>query len=221
MHLRVFKFAAAVALSSAAFAQVSAPPSAVDVPYQVRYTSLVNLPGSNSVVTITNTGATGADLFSGTTASITGSLCANVYAFDPQEELLSCCSCPVTPNGLVTISVQQDILPNLLTPAKPTSMVIKLLASAPIVSGASATCANSSMLAGSPTSPLVPGMLAWGTSLHVGPTALSSPTTETAFSPATLSNGELSRLTQLCRFILANGTGFGQCRSCSAQVPTA
>jgi hypothetical protein len=38
--------------------------------------------------------------------------------------------------------------------------------------------------------------------------------TETPFLPATLSAGEASRLTNLCTFINANGSGFGICRSC-------
>jgi hypothetical protein len=53
------------------------------------------------------------------------------------------------------------------------------------------------------------------------PTAGSFAVTETQFLPATLSTtdprglgGELQRLTQLCTFINANGSGFGICRSC-------
>lgn len=210
MHLRLITLGAALAISMAAAPPVSAPPSAVDVPFQVRYVANLNL--ANSQIFITNSGASGADVFSGTTASITGSICANVYAFNAQEELLSCCSCPVTPNGLVKVSVQQDILPNLLTPETPNSMVIKLVASAPIASGPTATCAQSDILAGSASSLLLPGMLAWGTTTHTGAAGLSS--TETPFSPSTLSTGELTRLTTLCRFITANGSGHGICNSC-------
>lgn len=214
MHLRSLTISAALAFATAAFAQVSAPPSATDVPYQVRYASNVGAAGGDAFIDITNTGASGADIFSGTAASITGSICANVYAFDPQEELVSCCSCPVTPNGLVSLSANADIIPNVLTPAKPTSLVIKLLASAPIGSGPTTTCANSAMFAGSATSPLLPGMQAWGTTVHTAPAGAPPATTETAFLPSTLSTGELTRLTSLCRFVIANGTGFGICNSC-------
>jgi hypothetical protein len=57
-------------------------------------------------------------------------------------------------------------------------------------------------------------MLAWGTTLHATPTAGAYAVTETPFLPATLSAGEASRLTNLCTFINANGSGFGICRSC-------
>jgi hypothetical protein len=57
-------------------------------------------------------------------------------------------------------------------------------------------------------------MLAWGTTVHAAVAAGTFAVTETAFSPATLSAGELNRITQLCTFILANGSGFGVCGSC-------
>jgi hypothetical protein len=57
-------------------------------------------------------------------------------------------------------------------------------------------------------------MLAWGTTLHQNTSTGAYGVTETPFSPATLSAGELTRLTQLCTFINANGSGFGLCKSC-------
>jgi len=57
-------------------------------------------------------------------------------------------------------------------------------------------------------------LLAWGTTLHATPTAGSFAVTETAFSAATLSAGELARISALCGFIQSNGSGFGICRSC-------
>jgi len=57
-------------------------------------------------------------------------------------------------------------------------------------------------------------MLSWGTTIHATPVAASYGVTETPFSTASLSAGELSRVGNLCNFILANGSGFGVCRSC-------
>jgi hypothetical protein len=201
MSLRLLTIATAV-LSTAAFAQ------AVDTPYQIRYASNLNI--GDSVVNISNTGARGADLQAGTTTAITGSICANVYAFSPDEQMVSCCSCPVTPNGLVSLSAQKDLISNTLTPATPTSIVIKLYASVPATG--SNGCNGSAAAPGAAAT----GMVAWGTTLHQN-TSVAAATygvTETSFSPATLSAGELFRLTQLCTFINANGSGFGLCKSC-------
>jgi hypothetical protein len=122
--------------------------------------------------------------------------------------MVSCCSCPVTPNGLVSLSAKSDLISNTLTPATPTSIVIKLYASVPAAgaNGCSTSAANPGAAA--------PGMLAWGTTLHQNTATAAYEVTETPFSPATLSAGELFRLTQLCTFINANGSGFGICKSC-------
>ena len=194
---RLFVFAVIVA--TAAFAQTA------DGPYQVRYASNLNI--GESVINITNTGAIGAGLQSGTSASTTGAICVNVYAFSPDEQMVSCCSCPVTPNGLVSLGAQRDLISNTLTPAVPTSITIKLLATVPV----GGSCNNSA--AAVVANELAPGMAAWGTTLHAG-VGGGYEVTETAFTPATLSAGELFRLGTLCNFILANGSGFGVCRSC-------
>jgi hypothetical protein len=60
-------------------------------------------------------------------------------------------------------------------------------------------------------------MVAWGTTIHSSNTGgVGGPwtVTETPFTPASLSYGELNRLAALCTFINANGSGFGICRSC-------
>jgi hypothetical protein len=206
-HLRAgtLIFAGMAALAVSAYAQ---NPITADSPYQVRYAS--NLTHGDSVINITNTGARGAGLASGTSASITGSICANVYVFDPSEEVVSCCSCPVTPNGLVSLSAQGDLISNPLTRGTPTSVVIKLLATVPV----GGSCTNSALLAGTPT--LAPGMAAWGTTLHANTSAAAGTyaVTETAFTPSTLSAGELARLAYTCGIVANQGSGFGVCASC-------
>jgi hypothetical protein len=205
MHLQYLRnlFLAAIVFSVVAFAQ---PNVTLDSPFQVRYASNLNL--GDSVINITNSGARGAGLQSGTSASVTGAICANVYAFSPDEQMIACCSCPVTPNGLRSLSAQRDLISNTLTPAVPTSIVIKLYASVPV----GGSCTGSAAAPGAGTS----GMVAWGTTLHSTVTPPAAPLygVETPFIPATLSAGELSRLTNLCTFILANGSGFGVCPTC-------
>jgi hypothetical protein len=183
---------AALVSSAALFAQ---NPITADSPYQIRFAS--NLHIGDSVVNLTNSGASG------------GSICVNVYSYTPDEQLSSCCSCMMTPNALTSLSVRQDIASNSLTPIVPTSMVIKLLASVPV---------NSTCNAALP-GPLAVGMLAWGTTLHPLPVTVGTPATTygiegSAFSPATLVYGEQMRMTSLCGFIRANGSGYGICKSC-------
>ena len=203
---------ASFALSVVTFAQ---PPVTVDSPYQIRYVSNLNL--GDSVINITNSGARGAGLAAGTSAGTTGAICVNVYAFSPDEQMISCCSCAVTPNGLVSLSTRRDLVNNTLTPAVPTSIVVKLVASVPVGGSCSGSAAS--------WGPLTQGMLAWGTTVHAGAAAGSAAViTETPFLPATLSGaigstdfvgmGEAARLQSLCTFIQANGSGFGICSSC-------
>jgi hypothetical protein len=173
-----------------------------DEAYQIRYAA--NLDKGESFVDITNVGT-----LSGTDPA--GRICANVYAFDPAEEIISCCACLITPNGLVSLAVNNDIMGNTLTPGRPTSIVIKLLASTPI----GGQCNPSAPTADS----LVRGMRAWGTTIHnLAGSSASLGITETPFLRAELSPTELQKLTSYCGFIQTVGSGFGQCKSCTTQV---
>jgi hypothetical protein len=184
----------ALTLATGAFAQ-PIPGSPADAA-QVRYASNLNI--GDSIINITN---------AGTANTATGGLsniCVNVYTFSPDEQLVSCCACSVTPNALVSLSARSDLISNTLTPAVPTSIVVKL------VSSVQATCNAATVTAGN----LAPGMRAWGTTLHAGLPAGTFVVTETPFETAGLSAGELARITSFCGFIQANGSGFGICRSC-------
>ena len=173
--------------------------------FQISYAA--NLQVGDSVINITNTGANSTVAF----PTQNGNICANAYAFSPDEQLIACCSCPVTPDGLVSLSARNDLISNTLTPGVPTSIVIKLLASA-------GPCNASTV--GTDTNVLVnSGKAAWGTTIHALPVTPGSPpttygVTEIPFTPATLSAAELLRITTLCGFIQTNGSGFGICRSC-------
>jgi hypothetical protein len=160
--------------------------------FQIRYASNLNI--GDSFVDITNAGST-----VDPTTGASSNLCVNVYTFDTQEELISCCACLVTPNGLQSISVQNSLINNPLTPAVPSAVVVKLVASVPV------------------TGVLADGMLAWGTTLHSNTSSTSSyGLTETPFSSSRLTNAELSHITSTCGFIQQNGSTFGICGGCSA-----
>ena len=180
--------------------------------YQLRYAA--NLPLSGSVVNLTNSGAssTSPGLVGGLPQN--GNLCANIYTYSPDEQLVSCCTCLLTPNALAVLSVREDLAGNTLTPSIPSAVVVKLLAS----TGLAGTC-SAPTVTRTGDNRLAPGLLAWGTTIHLLPnTAATAPGTygaaETAFSIGTLSDAELTRMTQLCAFIRANGSGYGICKSC-------
>ncbi len=194
--------AANAAIGAAATAVLLVIPADV---FQVRYAS--NLAIGDSVIDFTNTGAS-------STVALpvqNGNLCVNAYVFSPDEQLISCCSCAVTPNGLQSLSARNDLISNTLTPGVPTSVVVKLLASS------QATCNASTVTPASLA--LAPGLAAWGTTIHPAPVTAGTPAgtfgiTETPFTPATLSPAELTRLTTLCSFNQVNGSGFGICKAC-------
>ncbi len=184
---------AVLAAGAAANTPAGGPPDA----FQVRYASNLNI--GDSFINITNAGTQGG-------FDPAGDICVNVYAFDSEEEMIACCSCPVTPNGLRSLSARNDLIANTLTPAVPTSIIIKLLATTPSGTSCNPSAATAGKLAG--------GMRAWGTTLHALPGSPAYGGTETAFSPAVLSTSELTKLTSECGFIQTDGSGFGICASC-------
>ena len=203
MNIRFIAFAA-LATCVAAFGQVQ------DSPFQVRYAA--NLAIGESVINLTNSGASSTTAF-GPNFAQNGEICANIYAYSPDEQLVSCCSCNVTPNALNSLSVKADLGTNTLTPIIPSALVVKLLATP---GGTACTAATAATVT---VGQLVPGLLAWGTTIHALPDTPGTPATtygvtETAFSNASLSAAELLRMTQLCSFIRANGSGYGICKSC-------
>jgi len=169
--------------------------------YQVRYLS--NLLIGDSYINLTNTGVV--DAF-----DPAGRICVNVYTFDPSEELISCCACPVTPDGLVSLSAKNDLVSNTLTPGVPSSVMVKLLSTLPI----NGTCNASSPSANLNGTNLVKGMKAWATTLHQNTTNGTYTPSDTEFAKSDLSGRELTKLTQYCGFIQANGSTFGICKSC-------
>lgn len=199
---------AALASAVAAFAQTTilAPTQiSSDSPYQFRYASNLNI--GDSVVNISNSGASG------------GTFCVNVYVYDPSENFVSCCSCSVTPNAVVSYSARGDLISNPLSGNPPTSIVIKLLATVPVggscSNSAQAVAAGLNGRGGVPTVVLASGMGAWGTSLHALTTAPGAyAMTETEFKPQPLSTYELNRLGTQCSQAVAQGSGAGICNFC-------
>ena len=174
--------------------------------YQVNYAANLNI--ADGVVNVTNAGGS-AGATAPTSSNTAGDICANVYVYQPNEQLAACCSCLTTPNGLYAWPVifgPSALLTNVAN--KPNSVVIKLVATSP---GTDAATGNPVCDATFQTAPLslVPGLAAWGTHPHRTPTSAIG-ITETVFDKRGLSLGEAMKLQNDCNGL---GTG-GQCPTC-------
>ena len=169
--------------------------------YQVRY--LANLNVADSYVNISNVGTVNGN-------DPAGQLCANIYVFDPNEEPVSCCACPVTPNGLVRLSARDSLVRNPLTFNNPTAAVVKILFTAK-------TAGDACDAGGLPVpvaTTLARGGAAWAWTPHQNTSNNRYELTETEFARSDLSISEYQKLAAVCRFIQTYASGFGLCKGC-------
>jgi hypothetical protein len=154
----------------------------------VSYFSRVNSvnAGIDGTVQLTNPGLT--------------SLCAMVYVFDQNQELNECCGCPISDNGMRTLSLLKDLTANTLTGKKPQAGEIKVVPSDPTQNP------QCDPIASAPTGVI----LAWGMNAQV-----PGATTETEYAMVPLSDGEETILVNLCSFVKQLGGGQGIC-SCGS-----
>jgi hypothetical protein len=117
-----------------------------------------------------------------------GNLYASIYVFDDSEELTECCSCLITPDGLLSESVNKNLTAAPLTGIKPTRGVIK------IISSYLESDVNTNFAPNEPTA----GIRAWAT--HVQKLTSGFAVTETAFADSNLAASEESLLEALCLF---------------------
>ena len=152
--------------------------------YKVNYFAHANVSAPDGTVRITNAGTSGGDV------------CADIYVFDPNQELSECCSCLITPDGLLTLSVDNDLTFNPLTGLFLGTGMIKIISAAPTGGACPA-----------PTAPKpTAGVRAWATHIQAGDV-----TTETPFTDSGLSAAELTRLGRECSAIQLVGSGSGVC----------
>lgn len=156
----------------------------------------------DAIVQITNVGAQ-----IGSKTDPSGNLCAMIYVFDPNQELSECCGCAITPDGLLTLSVDNDLTANPLTGSTLSSGVIKIVSSAP-----------TKWPSCDPTKPVPTiGVRAWGTHIQ-NQFETTNFETETEFSDGNLSAGELKSLEAKCQAVGVVGSGSGIC-SCGQSKP--
>src|SRR4051794_7881051 len=74
------------------------------------YANRNNTALADSVVRVVNPGVQGTPL-----SSDHGTICADIYVFDSTQEMLECCSCPITANGIIELSLLNDLMQNPLT----------------------------------------------------------------------------------------------------------
>jgi hypothetical protein len=109
-------------------------------PYFVNYYSNANTAAApDATVRIVNDGSSGGNLY------------AAIYVLNDSEELQECCACLVTPDGVLSESVNKNLTANPLTGILPTRGVIKVISSS-----------SSDPTAPAPTI----GLRAWGTHIH-------------------------------------------------------
>lgn len=194
--------------------EVNTPPARqADSPYKVTY--LANLNIADSYINIANVGT-----ISGNDPA--GRICANIYVFDPNEEPVSCCACPVTPSGLVTLSARSTLISNPVTAGVPTSLVVKVLFTAyngSCDAGALPTPAPLPVAFPSPAEgmlTLARGGGAWSSTSHAntstGPATYSM--TEIPFENAELSPSEYYKIVYICNFIQTYASKYGLCKGC-------
>jgi hypothetical protein len=174
----------------------------LDTPFQVAYAT--NFSAGESYINIINDGANGAPPQGPGFGTQEGNICVNIYAFDPGEEEVACCSCMLTANQVASVGVREDLLAKTEYGAIPASVTVKLVATSG-AAGCSAAAEGT----------LVYGMVAYGTTPQQVATGVYHQV-EHRLTPASLSVDEYVSITGRCASILgASNSGYGQCTSCT------
>lgn len=159
--------------------------------YTVDYFANANTNGAPDAATrIINPGLSG------------GNLCADIFVFDPDEEISECCSCLTTPDGLLTLSVNGDLTSNPLTGVILTTGIVKVVSAATT----GGRCPLPTTFAPVAT------LRSWTTHVQNG----SSGVTETGDQAVSLSLAEGRALGAQCTDIARAGSGHGICANSGA-----
>jgi hypothetical protein len=186
-------------LASSAFAQ--AAPGTYFVDYYANNAGPI--PGSaDQLVRIVNVGTGGTPM-----TVPRGNICAAIYVFDNNQEMIACCGCILTPNELATASVGTQLTANPVTSVVPPAGVIK------IATTPTTTSCDPRTQPGAPDTNLA---VVFGTHLQVTGTPAATFVTETEKLSSPLAAEEAGFLQQACAFARYLGSGKG---TCSCTVP--
>jgi len=167
------------------FVSLSGAQSTVDT-FKVEYFDNAQPFGTvDGTVRITNSGTSGEWL------------CAQIFVFDPYQEIQECCSCPVSWFGLRKLSVNTDLTSDPLTGVQQTSGSIEIVSTNYDYYG----CRQLPI-----TGVVTPGIRAWATHLQDSGTL-----TESAAQDVSLSAQQLLSLHRQCYAIELTGSGKGLC----------
>jgi len=169
-----------------------------------------------------------------------GTICAMIYVFDDIEEMQACCGCPVTPDGLRTMSVINNLTKNFgVNRGNLSAGVIDILATTPNLKPGKAPLPpqinplGSSGLACDPSNQFGPaigvttefedqgyGLRAWMAHNEGNvPVPASSTVVKGVsldeFQAARPDGTHLNDLQNFCLFLITNGSGTGAC-SCGS-----
>jgi len=139
------------------------------------------------------------------TPSTTGTMCANIYVFDENQEMKECCSCPITANGAITLSVNTNLTSN---PTPPTTFPNNqgTISVVPGTIPSTGLCDASNVVA-------APDLNVWSTHTAYGlsGTTATFPVVETPAADLALSGSALTDFVTVCGDIEANDSGAGMC----------
>ncbi len=133
--------------------------------------------------------------------SPTGDVCASFYVFDASQEMIACCSCRVTPDGLLSVSVANHLTARPLTSIVPVSGVIKMVTLAATGGDCSADAAFTAADAS----------LVRGFSSRIETAGGATYITESEIRAVVLGADEAAFLAQACLFVEYLGSGRGVC----------
>ena len=135
------------------------------------------------------------------TPSTLGTLCANIYVFDQSQELKECCSCPITANGNIALSVNNNLIANSGNGVAFSSGSIDVV---PGTVPSEGFCDPTVVVP-------APDLDVWATHISDVPSVV-----EFEAADLSLSGTELTDLVSTCTFLASNQSGAGIC-SCAAE----
>jgi hypothetical protein len=198
---------AALVLVGLVIATAGAASAQTDV-YKVNYFSNNNPQSLPPTVAIIFTGPWGTVRI--TNPGLTyGNLCAMIYVFDQDQQLSECCGCSVSHNGLLTLSIRNDLTPNPLTGGGNLVHVSNNGAIKVVSAAINDTPCD-------PTSNVTPkaNLRVWVTHIQNLPPLnylYNYGVTETESSDSTLGTAELAALQAQCAYANILGSGAGVC----------